>query len=189
MDAAWISNIAGFDDAPFERDHQGRVSLVGAVYAGLRFDGVLLGDIEKDGADGAGQISRLLLDSRFADHVRLIMLQGITLAGFNVVDVFSLARDTGLPVLVVCRGRPDMNAVRRALLKAIPDGRKKWAIIEKLGEMEPVNGIYMQRVGLSRRKAAATIDHFSVHSRIPEPVRTAHLIAGALATGQSRGAP
>jgi hypothetical protein len=55
--------------------------------------------------------------------------------------------------------------------------------------MEPVNGVYIQRVGLSPEEAAAVIRRFSVNSNIPEPIRVAHLIAGALATGQSRGAP
>ncbi|MFP4445724.1 MAG: DUF99 family protein [Desulfosudaceae bacterium] len=189
MPGLWIANVAGFDDAPFARGCQGRVAVVGAVYADQRFDGVLLGDIEKDGSDAADRIAQLVLTSRFAGHVRLIMLQGITLGGFNVVDVPLLRQLTGCPVLVVCRHNPDRAAVRAALCRKIPDGRRKWEIIEALGEMEAVNGIYVQRAGLSREQAAATIRRFSIHSRIPEPIRTAHLIAGALATGQSRGAP
>ncbi|MEW6079536.1 MAG: DUF99 family protein [Thermodesulfobacteriota bacterium] len=189
MNARRFSNVIGFDDAPFDRRQTGPVPVVGAVFAGLRLDGVLTGTIEKDGTDAAESLAGLILNSKFAGHIRLVMLQGISLGGFNVVDAPFLRDITGLPVLVIARTRPDMAAIHDALLKDIPGGRQKWSIIEGLGEMEPVNGVYMQRVGLNREEADAVIRRFSVNSNIPEPIRVAHLIAGALATGQSRGAP
>jgi uncharacterized protein len=184
-----FSNVVGFDDAPFDRRHTGPVPVVGAIFADLRLDGVLTGTIKKDGADAAESLAGLILGSKFAGHIRLIMLQGITLGGFNVVDAPALGERTGLPVLVVARVKPDMDAIHDALRKDIPGGRQKWSIIEGLGAMEPVNGVYMQRVGLNREEAAAVIRRFSVNGNIPEPIRVAHLIAGAMATGQSRGAP
>ena len=189
MRARKLSNVIGFDDAPFGRRHRGPVAVVGAVFADLRLDGVLTGFIEKDGSDAAESLGRLVLGSKFSGHIRLIMLQGIALGGFNVVDGPALHETTGLPVLVLSRVNPDMPSIKNALLTGVPDGRQKWAMIEQLGKMEPVNGIYMQRIGLNRDEAASVIRRFSVNSRIPEPVRVAHLIAGALATGQSRGAP
>jgi hypothetical protein len=189
MGSRKFSNVVGFDDAPFDRGHTGPVPVVGAVFAGLRLDGVLTGSIEKDGNDAAESLARLVLGSKFAGHIRLIMLQGIALGGFNVVDAPALSESTGLPVLVVARGNPDRDGIRQALFNGIPGGPRKWSVIEALGEMEPANGIYMQRVGLGREEAEAVIRRFSVNSNIPEPIRVAHLIAGAMATGQSRGAP
>lgn len=184
-----FSNVIGFDDAPFPRDHTGPVKVVGAIYAGSRFDGVLIDDVEKDGSDAADRLTELLTTSKFADHVRLIMLQGITLAGFNVVDVFSLHEKTGLSVLIVARRQPDMTAVRQALLSNIPGGADKWRVIEQLGDMEPAGDVFVQRVGLTKEQANAVVAQFAVYSTIPEPIRTAHLIAGALSNGESRGAP
>ena len=184
-----FSNVIGFDDAPFPRAHQGRVKIIGAVFANLRFDGVIIGEIEKDGSDAAEQITRLVSDSKFAGHVRLIMLQGITMGGFNVVDVFSLHKHLEIPVLIVSRSRPDLKSIHAALTTKIPQGREKWGIIEQLGEMGPVGKIYIQRVGLTLEQAIAVVNHFSVHSNIPEPIRAAHLIAGAVSDGQSRGSP
>jgi endonuclease V-like protein UPF0215 family len=184
-----LSNVIGFDDAPFHRDYHGRINVVGAVYAGVRFDGVLIGEVEKDGADAAVALAALVSRSKFAEHAQLIMLQGITLGGFNVVDVFHLQEALSLPVLAVTRKLPDMAAVHQALTRHICDGEAKWAIIEKLGPMEPAGDVYVQRVGLSLDQAISVTKRFSLHSRIPEPLRTAHLIAGALACGQSRGNP
>ncbi|MFQ6618329.1 MAG: DUF99 family protein [Fidelibacterota bacterium] len=184
-----FSNIIGFDDAPFPRDYHGNVKVVGAVFANLRFDGVIIGEIEKDGSDSAQKLAKLVAESKFAQHTQLVMLQGVTFAGFNVVDVFHLNGQLGLPVLVVSRNLPDMESIRKALTTRVPEGKKKWALIEKLGPMEPVAKVFVQRVGLSAEQAASVIEHFTVHSQIPEPIRTAHLIAGALTNGQSRGHP
>jgi endonuclease V-like protein UPF0215 family len=183
------SNIIGFDDAPFPPDYRGNIKVVGAVFADLRFDGVILGEIEKDGFDAAEKLTELIVKSKFVDHVQLILLQGIAMGGFNVVDVFYLNRQLELPVLVVSRRRPNMEAVRRALITKIPDGGSKWAVIEKLGPMEPVGSVFVQRVGLTENEAVSVIERTSVHSQIPEPIRVAHMIAGVVVDGQSRGSP
>lgn len=183
------SNVIGFDDAPFGRSHRGEVSVVGTVYADLRLDGVLIGTVTKDGIDAAARLACIVSDSKFQQHAQLIMLQGIALAGFNVVDVFELQRRLGLPVLVVSRKMPDLPAIQNALVSHVPDGHRKWELIVKLGPMEPLERVYVQRVGIGLEAAAAVIRRFAVHSHIPEPLRSAHLIAGALACGQSRGNP
>ena len=182
-----FANLVGFDDGPFPRRYTGTVTVVGTVYADLRLDGVLVGRIAKDGHDAADVLGQMVQDSRFNEHIRLIMLQGIALGGFNVVDVFALYRQLARPVLVVSRRRPDLAAIRDALLKHIPAGAAKWRIIERLGPMEPAGPVFIQRVGLDREEALETVRHFAVHSHLPEPLRSAHLIAGALEDGQSRG--
>jgi endonuclease V-like protein UPF0215 family len=184
-----FSNLAAFDDGPFPRRHTGMVPVVGTVYADLRLDGVLTGNIRKDGCDAADVLGQLVETSRFNAHIRLVMLQGIALGGFNVVDVFALQRRLARPVLVVSRRRPDLTKIRSALLKNIHEGAAKWNIIERLGPMEPAGPVYIQRVGLARQDALETLRRFAVHSHVPEPLRSAHLIAGALVSGQSRGNP
>ena len=184
-----FSNIIAFDDAPFISEPGSCVKIVGSVFADLRFDGVLIGEIEKDGTDAAEKIVKLLTGSKFAEHAQLIMIQGIALGGFNVVDVFFLNQQLGLPILVVARKVPDMDSIRKALISHIAGGKEKWAIIEKLGPMESVENVYVQRVGLSLSQATNVVKRFAIHSHIPEPIRVAHLIAGTIANGQSRGCP
>ena len=182
-----LSHIIGFDDSPFPRTHRGDVPIIGAVYAGLRLEGVLRGRVRRDGANAARNLAQLVATSKFAAHVQLIMLQGVALAGFNVVDAFYLHRRLGVPVLVVARRPPNLAAVRRALLEHVPGGARKWALIRRLGPMEPAVDVFVQRVGLSLEAAERVIRRTAVHGHIPEPLRTAHLIAGGLATGQSGG--
>lgn len=189
MAARRFSNIIGFDDAPFSHTYTGPVTVVGTVFTGLKLTGVVVGQVEKDGADAAENLARLVSGSRFGEHVQLVMLQGIALAGFNVVNVFDLHRRLELPILVVSRKLPNMEAIRQALLTQIPGGAQKWAIIAQLDPPEPAGHVYVQRVGLSTAQARAVVERFAIHSHLPEPLRTAHLIAGAIAAGQSRGRP
>ncbi len=148
---------------------------------------MLIGKARRDGANAARNLAALVLGSKFREHLQLVMLNGIALAGFNVVDVFDLHRRLELPVLVVCRRQPDFDAIRDALLARVPGGRRKWALIERLGPMEPAGRVYVQRIGLELEAARATVERFAVHGHVPEPLRAAHLIAGAVADGESRG--
>lgn len=189
MDGRPLSNVIGFDDAPCAPQYCGPVPLVGAVFAGERLDGVVVGRVERDGGDAAQVMASLVSQGRFAEHVRLVMLQGVAVAGFNVVDVFSLYARLEVPVLVVSKEEPDFDMIRKALLKHIPDGQTKWEILERLGPMERIERLFVQRVGIDRESARATVKYFAIHSRVPEPLRVAHLIAGAIGTGESRGRP
>jgi hypothetical protein len=184
-----ISNVLGIDDGPFSMAQREGVPIAGAVFAGGRLDGVLMGSVTRDGNDAAAAICRMVETSRFRGHIRLIMLQGIALGGFNVVDAFALNRRLGLPVLVVARRKPDLGGIKQVLLTAIPNGEDKWRIIQRLGPMEPCEGLFIQRLEIAEGMAADVIRRMARHSRIPEPLRTAHLIAGAMACGQSRGNP
>lgn len=169
MPSRRFSNLAAFDDGPFPRQHTGKVAVVGTVCADLRLDGVLVGRIQKDGCDAADVLTQLAQESRFNAHIRLVMLQGIALGGFNVVDVFALHRHLARPVLVVSRRRPDLAAIRKALLKHLPAGPSKWRIIERLGPMEPAGPVFIQRIGIAREEALETVRHFAVHGHVPDP--------------------
>jgi endonuclease V-like protein UPF0215 family len=187
MPRGTFSHIVGIDDAPFDREHRGDVPIVGAVFAGLRLEGVLASRVRRDGVNATDRIVAMVGASRFARHLQLVMLQGIALAGFNVVDVRRLHAELGIPVLVVARRRPDRAAMRAALETRVRGGARKWRLIEKLGPMERCAGVYVQRAGLTLDDAARAIAASTVQGNLPEPLRAAHLIAGGVATGESRG--
>lgn len=181
-----LSNLLGVDDAPFAREHRGDVPIVGVVCTAGRLDGVLRAKVRRDGADAVRRIAAMLLDSPFAGGVQAVVLQGIALAGFNVVDLDALHDAIARPVLVVARRPPDLTKIRAALAR-LPGGTRKWNLIQRAGEMEPLAGVYVQRKGLSLAEAAVLLERGRVHGALPEPLRLAHLIAGALGRGYSKG--
>ena len=181
-----LTNVVGFDDAPFPHAHRGDVRLVGTVCARTRLDGVLSGRVRRDGANAARAMIAMVQESQFAHHVRAVLLQGIAVAGFNVVDVRALADGLGVPVLVVMRKRPDLPAIREAIGR-VPGGARKWSLIEAAGPIEPVGKVLVQRIGLTLDEARALLVSTTLHGNLPEPLRLAHLIAGGVTTGASRG--
>lgn len=186
MPSKSVSHVIGFDDAPFERVYRGDVLVVGAVYAGRRFEGVLSTKVRRDGANATRALAARVAESRFAEHLQAVFLQGIALAGFNVIDIHALHESLAIPVLVVCRKQPDFASIEKALLEKVPGGRRKWALIEKAGPMEKLAGVYVQRVGIAPGDAARAIERFSFNAKLPEPLRSAHLIAGGVVAGESR---
>ncbi len=180
-------NLLGFDDAPFERHQRGKVPLVGVICAGTRVDGVLVGKVRHDGADSTRRMVELVAKSQFARHIQAVLLQGIAVAGFNVVDVHALHAALGVPVLVIARRRPRFERIRRAVHK-VPGGARKWRLIERAGEPEPIEGVMVPRIGIDRDGARRIVRASRLHGSLPEPLRVAHLIAGALVLGVSHGA-
>jgi endonuclease V-like protein UPF0215 family len=182
-----ISNTIGIDDSPFDRAHRGDVPIVGAVFARTRLDGVVTSTVRRDGRNATARVATMIEGSPFDQHIQAVLLQGIAFAGFNVVDIHALQQRLQRPVLVVARRQPDMPAIRRALIERVPGGRRKLALLEQAGPMESLGGIWVQRAGLSLGQARQCATDLAVHGRIPEPLRVAHLLAGALADGVSRG--
>jgi uncharacterized protein len=178
-----FSHVVGVDDAPFPKGHRGDVRVVATVFCETRLEGLLSGKIRRDGANSTRALAELIGGSRFAAHLQAVLLQGIALGGFNVVDIHALSERLGMAVLVVARRLPDMAGVKRALIERVPGGARKWALIERAGPMEPSAGVFIQRAGISL--AEVLIERLAIHSRVPEPLRAAHIIAGGMTTGQS----
>jgi endonuclease V-like protein UPF0215 family len=90
-------------------------------------------------------------------------------------------------VLVLARRKPELAAIEAALRSHVRGGLTKWKLIQQAGPMEPCAGVFVQRAGLSLPEAEALIAFHALNGVIPEPLRVAHLIAGGLARGESRG--
>ena len=161
--------------------------LVGAVCSRTRLDGVLSGSVRRDGANATARMIELVQKSQFTDHIQAVLLQGIAVAGFNVVDVHALHAALSLPVVVIARRPPDLAAMRRALFARVPGAARKWRLIQRAGPMEALAGLQVQRVGLGVSDAERLLRVTTLHGKLPEPLRLAHLIAGGVTTGRSRG--
>jgi hypothetical protein len=182
---AGIANVIGFDDGPFDREGT-EVPLLGAVYARDRLDGVVTGKCTRDGDDGTQAVAELVRASRFDDHVQCVMIQGITVGGFNVLDVAALAAALNRPVLIVVRRLPRFERIRDAL-RNVAGGDAKWALIEAAGEPQPCGDVWIQWAGTHLETAVETVAMHTRFGAFPEPLRVAHLLAAAYVTGHSHG--
>ncbi|MFO0555062.1 MAG: DUF99 family protein [Polyangiaceae bacterium] len=183
-------NTIGFDDAPFPREHRGDVMVVGVVCAGTRADGIVTTRVRRDGANATDRLASVVANTGFRRHLHAILLQGIAVGGFNVIDVHRLSEAVELPVLVVVRRKPRFHLIEAALTdpgSPVRGGAAKWALIQRAGEVEPLGHVFAQRVNLDKNQALRILEGTILHGHIPEPLRLAHLIAGGVTTGRSRG--
>jgi len=182
--------VLGFDDGPFKRGDKTTL-VVGVVFRGGRWmDGVLSTKVAVDGLDATEKLISLIRTLRFED-VRVVMVDGIAFGGFNVVDIWRIYEETGLPVIVVVRDMPDFPDIRSAL-KHIPDYEIRWGIIKKAGKPKPVEtrpgkNVFIQAAGISSKDAEAIVKLSATRSLLPEPLRAAHIIASGIVSGQSKG--
>ncbi|NJE60698.1 DUF99 family protein [Thermococcus sp. 21S7] len=182
--------VVGFDDGTFSFSSKlsgEKTILVGVVMKGSQeVVGVLSRWITVDGNDATDAMIEAINSSRFKD-LRLILLKGITYAGFNVVDLERLHSETGLPVIVVIRKRPDMEGMERALRKHFSDAEERIDLLRKapsLVELIPEK-LYIQTVGLKADTAAEIVRVTTKTGLVPEPLRLAHMIASGVMRGES----
>ncbi len=180
--------ILAIDDSPLIND---RITLIGAYFRGSeQLDGVLCRYVTKDGMDATDIIVSMIRDSKFYGQIRVIMLDGVTYAGFNPVDINRVYKETSIPVIVFMRSCPDFEKIRQALTH-LPDAEKRWEIIQGTGKIHDITSpdktVFIQFCGLDKETAVGIIRKTSTHSNIPEPLRVAHLIATGVVLGESTG--
>jgi len=182
--------ILAWDDGPFEFKTKGNDILVGVIFRGGKIlDGLLKTEVEIDGIDATEKIIEKILKTKHKD-IRIIMLDGITFAGFNTVDIKEIYEKTNLPVIVVNRKKPDFKKFIETL-KRMSNSRKRLKCVENAGPIYWVSvknkRVCFQCYGIRKDDAAKIIKESSTMSLIPEPLRVAHLIATGFVLGESVG--
>ncbi|CAD6491300.1 MAG: hypothetical protein EMLJLAPB_00114 [Candidatus Argoarchaeum ethanivorans] len=181
--------LLGIDDSKLVKKD---VLIIGTVFRGSHWmDGVMRTTITKDGMDGTEKLIDMIINSRHYKQVRAIILDGITYAGFNILNIKKLYTGTNIPVIVIMRKKPDFKKIKKALsnLSCIEE---RWKLLQSAGEVievftrDPGKPIYIQCAGLQKKDAIKIVKMSSTRSNIPEPLRAAHLIATGVICGESK---
>lgn len=184
--------VLGVDDGRFVPHTEGTVKLVGVVYrGGYWFEGVMQTEVAIDGLDATEKIAVMIEGSPFYGELRAVVLDGVTFAGFNVVDISELSRRTGLPIISVTRKEPDLKEIRSALIN-LPDFESRWQAMENAGKLFEVktrkgeNPVFVHIAGILLEDAEEIMKKTSTRSNVPEALRVAHLIASGLACSKEK---
>ncbi len=189
--------VLGIDDAPFNLGDQ-TVQVIATFFRGGEWmDGVLSTQVEVDGEDATIKLIERINKSKFKPQLQALLLDGIAVGGFNVINIHSLHKHTGIPVIVVVRKMPDFEKLEKTLKKLGME--KKYALMEKAGKPEEVKirdsskddgkggSIFIQTAGISIENARKLLKICCTRSYIPEPIRAAHLIGAGIVKGESSG--
>jgi endonuclease V-like protein UPF0215 family len=177
--------IVGVEDGSFEAFQRKRLQhtlLCAVKMLGASIQEVLLRKIEVDGRDATEK----LLEMLGVTGCDVIILGGVSFAGFNVIDAVRVHEVIRVPVIVFSGEKPDSESVREALRTHFVDWDERWAPIAVLGEvysavtMKSEPPVYFEVVGASPEWAETVLRHSAKLCRVPEPVRVAGMIARGL---------
>lgn len=169
-------------------------SILGAV--SYRRDGIVDGFyvtwLTVGGLDATEKIVRLVKDTGRKD-INLIMLNGCIISWFNIIDISSLYRETGIPI--VCLSYEESEGLEHYIQEYFPGDEKRLSMYFKLGERKLVyikntrSYVYARFEGLEEKELREVLNIVTLHGKIPEPLRLAQNLARAIHTFLSYNDP
>ena len=182
-------HLMGIDDGPFDKRTSENAPIVGVMMEGHDLvEAVAMTRFPIDGDEAAEFLAGWIAGLRFASSLHGVLLGGITIAGLGVVDVGVLSARLNVPVLVVNRREPRDEPLADALRAAGLEARVP--VVRPTPPAERVDdGLYVSATGIEPADAAELALGSRHKSRLPEPLRLAHLIGAAIASGESKGSP
>ncbi len=178
----------GFDDANFKFFSESHTTdLIGIVCQGTRMVSMVKKEITIDGDDATEVLIELIKQNE--KHVQFVLTDTITFGGFNIIDLEEIHYATNKPIIAVTEKEVDLDAVKKAILKKFPQknitklrkivnaGNLYETVIETAGGLSKV---FFHSKGISYTDVNSLFQKVCIDSKIPEPVRLAHIIGKAL---------
>jgi len=184
--------VVGFEDGYFPpklKEMKGHRTVLAAVLTeNVKPKSVVLNSIEIDGLDGTEKAVQSLFKLQEKSQVDVVLLGGITFAGFNIIDPVEIYETFGKPVIVITEDEPSDEEVERALRKHFLDWKDRLKILKrfrgkaKIHRVRKVKGkLYIQPLSLNVEEAENIVLKLILKGKYPEPLRLAKTIASALA--------
>jgi len=182
--------VLGIDDSPFKFSDSKSLVIGALVRLPGYLEAVMKTEVQIDGSDATDSLAQMISVSRYKEQIKAVMIDGIALAGFNVVDIESLHESTDIPVITVTRDKPAMDEIRSALKKHFDDWEERFELLSRIRLRKVTtahNPLYASGIGLGWDDISQLVKSSTVRGVVPEPVRIAHLISAAMVRGESRG--
>ncbi len=178
----------GFDDAKFTFNSKLKTTdLIGIICQGTRIVGMVKKEILIDG-DNATEVL-IELTKQNEKHVQYIITDTITFGGFNIIDLEKIYRMTEKPIIAVTERMVDLEAVRKAIVKKFPNNyEEKLLNIVNAGDLYETSiktaggysKVYFHSKGIQVSEVDSLLHKLCIDSKIPEPVRIAHIVGKSL---------
>ena len=145
---------------------------------------MVFGSVRRDGWRATDAVVGLLAGRKFLPQLHLVLLDGIAFGGFNLVDLPRLAAVLQRPCVAVMRKQPDLPAMERAA-RLLPRPEVRLRVLRRAGPIHVSGPFVFQVHGAEAREIAPALARLTDRGHVPEALRLAHLIGGALAYGES----
>jgi endonuclease V-like protein UPF0215 family len=199
----------GIDDSRF-RFKEGRAYLVAVQMRGHDvIENTRTEMVDVDGWDATDAVIRLVLgapaflrreyvtvegrrpeplEKGAEEHMGLhaVLIDGLTVAGFNVIDVERVYEATRVPILAVTTRNPDLGRIHRALEHNFEDWPERFKIFERnrvTSVRVGTNTLHGHIAGIHPLKAQEILLAVTKPGhRVPEPIRVADSFASSMPT-------
>ncbi|MEZ0346535.1 MAG: DUF99 family protein [Infirmifilum sp.] len=146
-------------------------------------DGFYITWVSVGGLDATDKIAQLVRETQRKD-LNIIMLNGCIISWFNIVDIFSLYEELGIPV--ICLSYEESDGLEKYIREYFPGEEERLRLYRKLGERERVyikatkSYVYARFAGLSEREVREVLNLLTLHGKTPEPLRLAQSLARSI---------
>jgi len=162
-----------------------RCRIFGVVFRGhMWLDGVMYTSVQTNGLDATQKICRMVRRSGHYGQIRLLLLHGLTFAGWNPVDIHFLCQRLKKPVIVFSK-QPQTKLRITHRIQSLQHMEKRLDALAQAGEpisfklADGCKPVYIQLSGISLQDAENVLRLITRRGCIPEPLRIAHLISSA----------
>ncbi len=166
----------------FTRSGTGKSILAGIVMRrDLIVDGIVFGRATIEGDDATESIASMYT-SLSRDDINCILLDGLVISMYNIVDGERVSQIAGIPVIAITF--EDSGGLEDSIRHHFVNWQSKLEKYQKLGRREQVTlqtgkNLFIRYWGVSQRRALALLNSFTLQGSIPEPIRVAKLAARA----------
>jgi endonuclease V-like protein UPF0215 family len=148
----------------------------------LIIDGMVFGNVSLEGDDSTQNILSMFRSLK-RDDINCIMLDGLVISMYNIIDGEELGENANVPVIAVTFR--DSEGLEGAIQHHFSnDCRIKLEQYRKLGQRDKIllktgKILFIRCWGISSKEASAIVNCFTLQGSIPEPIRIAKLAARA----------
>lgn len=143
-------------------------------------DGISISRCTVGGMDATESIISLYRKLNRTD-INAIMLSGCIISWYNVIDLHRVYEEIGRPL--VCITYEESYGIRDFFIKNFPeDWMRRVEVYERNGSRTSVKlktgySLFVRAFGMDLSDAKKLLDRFTLHGRIPEPIRLSKMIA------------
>ena len=148
----------------------------------LVIDGMVFGNVTIEGNDSTQNILSMYRSLK-RDDINCIMLDGLIISMYNIIDGKELGENANVPVIAITFN--DSEGLEGAIQHHFSnDSKLKLEQYRKLGQRDKIllrtsKTLFIRYWGISSKEASMIVNSFTLQGSIPEPIRIAKLAARA----------
>ncbi|MGD0729154.1 MAG: DUF99 family protein [Candidatus Micrarchaeaceae archaeon] len=160
--------------------------LVGIIFRENYIEGLLSTRISVDGTDSTNQIIGMINKSRFKDQIRILLFNGIALAGLNIINPNFLEKKLKMKIILLNKRRQNAKELVNALNEFSrihkKDASERIKIVKNYSSVKILK---VRHLFFQSKLESHYLKNFSDNAF--EALRIAHIVASGISSGESKG--